>query len=867
MLSTQSITIDSQLEIQAWSDLISSFWQLEKGMPLSDLFCNEICSAYAAHIINGSPDPYRFSQTNLFELPEELQPLAGGSKFKISIGLPTSVHAALSPNRMKFLDELLLGASIQDRQGEIIYINKVAEKIYGRNSEVVGAGSDDISWQVQDEKGKAIDFENLPTIRTTTENRPIEKEVIAIYNQLRDDRIWLQVSSSPIRFEGILPCFAAQTVFAEVSERIELKNKYRRFLKEEDFIIKLSNELLEITDTNYQIQQQLIINKLGAHCQADNAFIIDLQNLQKGRPPIYSWFKKGSEQAPTEDLINSFLFSEANNKINWNKSSVYQVDRISLIDEKDEHLLQLVKNEIESLLYLPVILGQNTVAFIMLHRKINGRSFKEYDQYLLKRVRELLISLFSQNISSLKLQESKKKLERLSSNISDIVWLVDLNLSASYVSSSVETILKCNKEEFLKGEKGLKVQAQLKPKLYQAIQDFQAGIISKSFNIAIQTPFQKGDQKLLLSHKITGSFSESGDLDGLIICTSDETALHQTFLYLQENEDKYRSLFENSALGLVILDNEKIINCNKRAAQILKYEPSELKDKKVGELSPNYQPNGQPSLKSSKQLIAEALSGKSPTFEWVHLTSNQEEVLVEINLKSIRTDNKTLVLASWLDISEERKKSDKLLRLSAAVENSPVSMVITNINAEIEYVNPAVLKITGYTKEELLGQNPRILQSGQTPQKDYQEMWAALSHSKEWHGIFHNKRKNGELYWERVHISPVSNSNGKISHYLAVKEDITLIKQYLEAIEQQNKTLKEIAWTESHVLRAPLSRLLGLIQLYEEKDFDDTMNAEKVLQLMKDSALEMDEIIRLINSKVYAQRQELEPLQSNPLKF
>jgi PAS domain S-box-containing protein len=704
-------------------------------------------------------------------------------------------------------------------------------------------------------------------MRTITRNQAIEKEVIAIYNQKKDDRIWLQISSNPVRFRGVIPCFAAQTIFSEISERIELKNKYRRFLSEEDFIIKLSNELLENTNTNFQFQQELIINKLGAHCQADCAFIVDLQNPQKGHAPISSWLREETTAVNTEALINSFIFSEANSSLNWNENYLYQVDRVSLAEDKDEHLQELAKHQIESLLYHPVIMGQKVVAFVMLHRKINSRSFKENDRFLLKRVTELLISLCAQNISSARLSDSKKKLERLATNISDVIWLVDLQLTANFVSASVKSVLNLNDKEFIAGEKGLKLQAQLKSKLNEIVQHFKAGIISKTFKIAIQTTFLKGDQKLLLSHKITGSFTKKGDLDGLIICSSDESALHQSFVNLEENEDKYRSIFENSALGLIILEKDKIVNCNKKAAQILKYDPEELKGKKPEYISPEFQPNGKPSLKASKKLIAQALSGKSPTFEWVHLSSAQEEIILEINLKAFRTDNKTFVLASWLDISEERRKSDELLRLSAAVENSPVSMVITNTDAEIEYVNPAVLKITGYSKKELLGKNPRILQSGLTPENHYKELWDALRAKKDWRGIFQNKRKNGEIYWERAHLSPMRNRYGKVSHYLAVKEDITLIKDYLEALEQQNDTLKEIAWTESHVLRAPLARLLGLLQLYKEKAFDVEMSANKVLSLMEESALEMDEIITSISTKSYEQRNSFKLLEKNPLKF
>tara|TARA_R110001592_G_scaffold75225_2_gene227913 strand:+ start:3901 stop:6507 length:2607 start_codon:yes stop_codon:yes gene_type:complete len=868
MTNSQKIRVDQDLTILEWSSLVEHFWPLRKGMSLFELFCGEICSAYQTHINSGNSSPYSFDRKNVFELEEELIALENGD-YEIHLNLPASVYSSISPNRIKFFKELPLGASVQDRKGDILFANNTAEAIYGRRSElVIGSNSSDSSWRIQNEKREDIPFEALPALRCIMENRPLEKEIIAIYNPARKDRVWLQVSCVPVCFKGVLQAHASQSLFPEISERIELSHKNQRFLAEEDFIIKLSNGLLQNRKADFAFQQQLIINKVGEHCEADAAFIIDIQNLQKEKPGISSWFKNDSLVAHKEAILNSFIFSEGRLKTNWFEKNNYKIDRISLLEEKDLHLLELSKNNIESLLYFPVIMGEEVVAFIMLHRKINGRSFKDNDKYLLNRVTELLLSLCAQNIASKRLKESKARLDRLASNISDVVWLVDLNLEAKYVSSSTNDVLGLDHSEFLKGKKGLALQEELKPALAKFIKKLVLKKPSDKLSLALQSGFEKEGQKLLLSHKVRGDYDENERLNGLIICSSDETELHQSFLHLQESENKYRSLFENSPLGLLLFHPIKgILECNKSAASALKYTIDELKRLSIEELSPEFQPNG---LKSAdlilehKKLVAQ---GEKLHFEWVHLDSKGKPVTMDVHLSTIGTKKENLTLASWHDISQVRQNEDQLFRLNTAVENSPVSMVITNLNAEIEYVNPAVLKTTGYSKEELLGKNPRVLQSGKTPQKSYQEMWGSLTQNKEWRGVFHNKRKNGEMYWERVHISPVLNSRGELTHYLAVKEDITLIKQYLEAIEKQNDLLKEIAWTESHVLRAPLARLLGLLQLYREGGFDENMSPERVLQLMEESALEMDGIIENINTQTYQLRHIQNLLQQNPLNF
>jgi PAS domain S-box-containing protein len=124
-------------------------------------------------------------------------------------------------------------------------------------------------------------------------------------------------------------------------------------------------------------------------------------------------------------------------------------------------------------------------------------------------------------------------------------------------------------------------------------------------------------------------------------------------------------------------------------------------------------------------------------------------------------------------ITARKKAEDNIRKLSRAVEQSPVSIVITNLEGNIEYANAMACKITGYALEELLGQNPRLLKSGHTSESEYAEMWKTIIQGNDWKGVLKNKRKNGDLYWESATISPITDSNGNISHFIAIKEDIT----------------------------------------------------------------------------------------------
>lgn len=139
------------------------------------------------------------------------------------------------------------------------------------------------------------------------------------------------------------------------------------------------------------------------------------------------------------------------------------------------------------------------------------------------------------------------------------------------------------------------------------------------------------------------------------------------------------------------------------------------------------------------------------------------------------------MLGLSMDITDRKEADDKVHQLSLAVEQSPVLVVITDLKGRIIYVNRKFSEVSGYSSEECIGRNPRILKSGECPHLTYQELWACIARGDTWRGEFHNRKKNGELYWERAVISPLLDATGKVTHYVGVKEDITAEKLTEEA--------------------------------------------------------------------------------------
>lgn len=187
-------------------------------------------------------------------------------------------------------------------------------------------------------------------------------------------------------------------------------------------------------------------------------------------------------------------------------------------------------------------------------------------------------------------------------------------------------------------------------------------------------------------------------------------------------------------------------------------------------------------------------------------------------------------LWKYRDITQKKLSDIQLKKIYQAVEQSPVMTMITNLDGIIEYVNPAFTKVSGFCSEDVLGKNPRILSSGEKTTEEYQSLWQTISSGKEWRGEFHNKRKNGELYWAGALISPMVDSSGKISHYIAVEEDITLRKTI------ENELLELNANLENKI--AERTRLLNEANKKLENDIAKRIMIEKDLRWNK-SLLEL----------------------------
>ncbi len=258
---------------------------------------------------------------------------------------------------------------------------------------------------------------------------------------------------------------------------------------------------------------------------------------------------------------------------------------------------------------------------------------------------------------------------------------------------------------------------------------------------------------------------------------------------LRASEKQFRSIFAGSPVSIMIHDREtgEIIDANPTACAMHGFDSVEELQANNFWLPPPY------SLADALHFIRMAARHGVQQTEWLSRRRDGGLFWAQVHLSPITINGVERVLATTIDISKLKNNEEQLRKLSQAVEQSPASVVITDLQGTIEYVNRKFSAITGYSLSEALGKNPRILKSKNTPSALYEQLWQTITAGGEWKGEFQNRKKNGEHYWELASISPIKDHNDTITHYLALKEDISERKHTEGLLQRQEELLYAVA--------------------------------------------------------------------------
>ncbi len=445
------------------------------------------------------------------------------------------------------------------------------------------------------------------------------------------------------------------------------------------------------------------------------------------------------------------------------------------------------------------------------------------------------------------LAASEREFRSLAENLPDNIVRYSKDARAIYVNPMLEkTLGDLAKERLGKTVREFHSNENSYDKYAQAIDDVLAD--GRDVELEMVSPAQDGKFGAVNQIRVIAEHDANGEVTGVLAIGRDITERKRS-----ERELELLNTAVNASTESIFLINEagRFEYVNDTACKSLGYSRDELQGMTPLDIDPDITPE------VFKSLLLAVFDG---TFKGVaesrHRTRDGRIYPVEIRGNRVEYGGGKYSLTITHDITERKKSEEQIRKLTQAVEQSPSSIMITDLQANIVYVNQTFTDNTGYTPEEVIGKNPRTLQSGKTSIQAYADMWAHLKKGETWRGEFINRRKDGSEYVESVMISPVRDVNGQIMNYLAIKEDITDRKRaaereaYLAHFDQltglPNRTMLQnhFQYALSLAERGAENLAVVFLDLDHFKDVNDTLGHSVGDQLLVEVAKRLKSAMR-----------------------
>ncbi len=393
---------------------------------------------------------------------------------------------------------------------------------------------------------------------------------------------------------------------------------------------------------------------------------------------------------------------------------------------------------------------------------------------------------------------------------SDWLMYLSANGKIQYISPAVEEITGYTPEEFI-DHPGLLLRI-----IHPDDRERTSGKLANELknpepsSLVCRIVRKDGDLRWI-SHRGRPVFDDHRNIIGRISSNRDITERIRVERALKESEKGYRRIFETSPTTIFItsFDNQ-ILDMNPAGIQMFGFSTlEEAKSTPVTTLYPN--------PTDRKKILTTLLErGVVRNYE-LKLKRRDGSDLTVLNTATVIYDEEHHPIAIegiLLDVTEQREQEKRLLRLATIIEQASQAIVMTDLNGNIVYVNPAFERITGYPFEKVKGKNPRILKSGKHDHEFYKNLWETIRAGDTWQGIFQNRKSDSSLYYERTVIFPIKNKSGQTTHYAAIKQDITSERMLEEQLTQAQKmeTIGQLAGGIAH----DFNNLLSIIKGYSE---------------------------------------------------
>jgi PAS domain S-box-containing protein len=407
-----------------------------------------------------------------------------------------------------------------------------------------------------------------------------------------------------------------------------------------------------------------------------------------------------------------------------------------------------------------------------------------------REARHVLINdITLRKLTETELIKAKNELEQLHNNLNEAVFSIDLvHNKMLYASVAHQTVFGHSPDDFFENPQlwyDLIVQED-KP-----IVDAGYPILFSGKNVINEFRIKRPDgQVRWIEARMNPTLNENRTITRIDCIAYDITNRKQIETELLESEINFRRSISESPVGIriVTVDGDTIYT-NKAFLDI--YEFDTLEEFTNTPARNRYTPESYLQHIERKQKRNSGI--ETYDYEISIISRNGEVRHVKVSRKEVFWNGNTHFQVINIDITKQRNAEDQLRKLSIAVEQSPDAICITDTDGIIEYVNPRSIELTGFTIDELIGGKTNIFKSGERPKEDYTRLWKTIKSGNVWIGELHNKKKNGELYWESTTISPIFNNRGQITHFLSIKEDVTERKRAEDALNNSKVQLHKFA--------------------------------------------------------------------------
>ncbi len=404
------------------------------------------------------------------------------------------------------------------------------------------------------------------------------------------------------------------------------------------------------------------------------------------------------------------------------------------------------------------------VARVIERKRLEDKLTKS-NKELTKRVEQRTSELIKLNVKMRKEKEEIRLLANSIDSAEECISITDMKDNIIFVNKAFENTYGYKKKELMGKHISILRPEEDQPEAKEILPETTRGgwkgeLINKRkngelFPIALITSIVENEKKEEIA---------------LIGIARDITLEKISESKIRESEEKFRLIAESSIAGVYIIQDNIFLYVSPAFKQIFGYEIEEI-ERKLGPKDLTVPEDREIVAANVRKRINEGVP--SIQYEFRGLRKDGGRIFVEVFGSRTIYQGKPAIIGTLIDRTNRAKALQQTEKLSRVVEQSPASVVITNPFGNIEYVNGTFCKSTGYNLEEVIGKNPRIFKSDYHNNKFYEDMWDTLLSGKNWEGEILNKKKNGELYWESVLISPMVNDKGDLTNFIAIKSDIT----------------------------------------------------------------------------------------------